>query len=67
MGRVSVIAMISGDELRRCNFNSSFFDREKQTALVYKIFKLLKLFFCTLKVPAVSVFWSVFTGVKIAS
>ena len=62
-----MIAIISGDELRRCNFNSSFFDRERQSALVYKKFKQLKLSFCTLKVQVVSVFGSVFTGVKIAS
>ena len=62
-----MIAMISGDELRRCNFNSSFFDRERQSAFVYKIFKQLKLSFCTLKVPVVSVFGFVFTGIKLAS
>ena len=67
-----MIAMISGDELRRCNFNSSFFKeqsaiRERQSAFAYKIFKQLKLSLCTLKLPGVSVYGSVFTEVKLAS
>ena len=61
-----MIAIISGYELRRCNFNSFFFDRERQSALVYKIFNQLKLCICTLKDPIESVFGSVFTWVKLA-